>query len=88
MGGQPRRFQEIVQSNSVFPDRKTLVTELKTIQDIEHVRFTDRGLEVEITTIDPIAIVEVVHRVQRELRTQLKDSEEKPRGVRNDIYGY
>ncbi|WP_430506315.1 hypothetical protein [Haloparvum sp. PAK95] len=88
MGGQPRRFQEIVHSNSVFPDRKTLVTELKAIQDIEQVRFADRGLEVEISTIDPIAIVEVVHRVQRELRTQLKDSEGKPQSVRDDTYGY
>ncbi|GAB3676757.1 hypothetical protein [Halopiger thermotolerans] len=73
-GGQPRRFHEILRAGTPFPGPETIIDDVNNIEGVSDSKFTDRGLEVEINSTDPIQIVDIIHQVQRIFRFQLRKS--------------
>lgn len=77
MGGQPRRFHEILQSNTSYPEPQTIIDDVEKIKDVDSAEFTDHGLVVRIDSLSPSIIVEIVHQIQRIFRYYLRKPDDK-----------
>jgi hypothetical protein len=72
MGGQPRQFHEILQSNPSYPKPRVITDDVKQIEGVDSVEFTDHGLVVQIDSLNPLTVVEIVHQIQRIFRYYLR----------------